>query len=356
MAEATISPTVMAVGDSQIHNAWLWQRELLRKAGKGFAAGATRVQVTITRAANTAAGAAVIAGAQIGLATRVGWDYAAKVATKGVGLIAKGLLHVARGVSWVMNKVGQGLAWFVGLFSQSAGDSISNGNAHFTAWRRNALSAGFDKVDQGTFMAYSAVTTRTASTAGRVFAGTVGTAAAINIVTGGAVAAKVAATVGPYAASLLGPVGLLATAAVGAIAGFLTWLFKRDEVHERAYDIAMSRVEVSEAKIEGLIVDLTADGGAVIKGDPDAVAAVMADPDAQRAVLRNAKLAQQQAPANNKPDPKLVTNAVVKEALRQEGLAVANNNGDFAKSQMDRMRTDLRSGDYPMPVSEQISA
>jgi hypothetical protein len=369
MAEATIDPTVISVEDLPGHRAWLWKRELLRKAAKGFGQGTTYVRVTFTRMAGTTAGAVLIAGSQIGLATRAGWNGAARVATKAAGLVARGVLQVARGVSWVVNKIGQGLSWFVGLFNKKAGENLANANARFTDWRNRSLNGVRDGVDEAVLVSHAAITSPTASAVGRTFAGVVGVAGIANVMTQGAVAAKVAVVAGPGAAMLLGPVGLLATGVVALVGGLFSWLFRKEEVMDRAADIweadeakKAAKVAVSEATIdpvvstEGLTVDLTAAGGAVIRGDADAVAAVMADPEAQREVLRNAKAAQAAAKANGKPDPKLVTNDVIKEALRLEGKAMLNADGEYAKNKMDDMRTRLRNGLHPMPVAEPVSA
>lgn len=368
MATATITPTVMAVEDSQIHRAWMWKRELLRKASKGFADGSTYVRVTFTRLANTTAGAVLIAGTQIGLATRVGWNAAARVATKGVGLLAKGVVKIAQGLSWVVDKIGRGLSWFAGLFGKKFGSDMANTNARFTAWRSASLARIAGSIDEKVIVAQAAITNATTSTFGRVFAGVAGVAGLANIATKGAVAAKVSTVVGAKAALLLGPVGLLATGAIALLGGLFAWLFRKEEVMERAYDIyteaeekKVAKAVISEAviaptAIENLTVDLTADGGAVISGDADAVAAVMADPEAQRQVLRNAKEAQIKARPNGKPDPSLVTPAAVAEALRLEGTATANADGTFSKTQSDRMRKLLQNGQRPLPVAEPISA
>ena len=142
MATATISPDVLVTPEhSRIHNAWLWMRELMRKAGKAFAQGAIKIRVTITQIATSATGLAIAAGTQLGLATRAGWNGAATVVTKGMGLVAKAAVKVAQGVSWVVDKIGKGFSWFVGLFNKKAGDSIAAGNERFTASGRSRWPA-----------------------------------------------------------------------------------------------------------------------------------------------------------------------------------------------------------------------
>jgi hypothetical protein len=349
MATATISPVVeMTAEHSRIHTAWLWMRELMRKARKGFASGAYKVRVTIIRAAGSTAAAVISAGTQIGLATRVGWDGAANLATKGLGLVAKGVVQIGRGASWVMDKIGKGFGWFAGLFSKKAGNAISDSNARFTGWRQNVLESAAAKIDGKVFIAHAAVTSKTASTVGRSYAGVLGVAGVANIATKGAVAAKAVSVLGPKAALLFGPVGLVATAVVGAVAGLFAWLFRRNEVATRAYEllvpeedkiVKMENVQTTEKG--DLIFDLTNDGGADIEGPSEMVDAVMSDPAAQAEAIMNAKLDQLKA-AGLLP----VDDTMIIAALVEEQKATPKADGTFAKGQMDRMRRLLRTGEY----------
>ena len=369
MAEVIISPDVLVTPEhSRIYRAWLWMRELMKKAAKGFASGATKIRVTITQVATSATGMAIAAGAQLGLATRAGWNGAATVVTKGMGLIARAAIKVAQAGSWVIDKIGKGLSWFVGLFNKRAGENIAAGNERFTIFRKVKLGVVLSKVEQQVFVARAAITHPMVSNVGRTYAGVVGVCAVTNVITGGAVAAKVAATAGPTIAMVLGPVGLLATGAIALVGGLLAWLFKRDEVLDQAAVLYYeSRVKIEAevevkappaARTEMLEVDLTEeDGTSKFKGGTETIDIVSATPESQADLLAANMSAQLKANGMKaKPLPGEVTPEVIKEALRLEGKAVLQANGEYAKNKMDTMRTLLRSGDHPMPVMEPISA
>jgi len=353
MAEVIITPADMPVGDSRIHNAWMWMRELMRKAAKGFAQGATKVRVTIAHyAASTAAGV-IAAGTQIGLATRAGWNGASAVATKGLGLVAKGALRIAHGASWVIDKIGRGFGWLVGLFNRKAGAAISNGNARFFQWRSQRLGAAYNKVDGVAFFARAAVTSKNASAIGRTTAGVIGLAGIANIATHGAVAAKAVSMIGPKAALLFGPVGLLATAAVGAIAGLFSWMFRRDEVMENAYDMltipqeampTAQSVPVPTEATKDITIDFTDDGGVIIKGESTHLAASTETAEALAKTIDNGKASQLMG-MGMLP----VTNDMVEASLRQSGAAPMAN-GQYSKKAMETRRRALREGHIPLPV------
>lgn len=250
MAETMTAPVTetMVIGDPAVRSKVLWLRELLKKAQMGFASGATKVRVLITRAANSTAAAALAAGAQIGLATRTGWNGGVRALTGGLGLLARGAIQIARAVSWVGHQVGRAVSWFVGLFNKNAGANLKANNQRFTDWRTSVLSAAVGKVHQTVFLARAAMTTKFASNPGRIVAGTLGIFGVANLISRGAVASHMVGYGAAKFALLLGPIGLLATAAVAVVGGLFAWLFRRQEVDARAYEM-LTEAHTKEATL-----------------------------------------------------------------------------------------------------------
>lgn len=245
MGETMTAPVTQTyvVGDPEVRSKMLWIRELMRKAKTGFTQGVSKVRVTITRVVQHSATAAVAAGAQIGLATRAGWNGAAHALTGGIGLAARGAIQVARAASWVGHQVGKVVGWFTGLFSKKAGKAVRDANQRFTDARSRYLDAARGKVKDATFIARAAITSKTASTVGRATAGVLGAGTLLNVVTKGAVVSKavgISATLGKVAGIAFGPAGLLVTGAVALLGGLGAWLFRRNEVTERAFEIIVN--------------------------------------------------------------------------------------------------------------------
>lgn len=337
MATATINPPTFTAEQARLHRAWLWMRELARKAAKGFGSSVYKVRNGIVRIANTSVAYTLAAGAQIGLATSAGWDRATRAVSNTLGFVAKRVIQVGRGISWLVDKVGKGLGWVAGLFSKRAGDSITTNNARFTAWRDQRLSSAAARVDGIAFAAHAAMTSRTASVIGRSFAGIVGVSAVANILTKGAVAAKVTASAGAKAAALLGPTGLLATAVVGIVGGLAAWFFRRAEVNARMQEIADEN---------SLTVDMTEDGGVRAKGGKKRVSDLLNDPKAA-AEARAAKEAEELLENNAMPRIPLeeITDEMVMESFRSNPVKPGRNNGtEYTDAQIDKRRNQIHLG------------
>lgn len=306
MALAAVAPETVEItvaGTSPTLNAWLWSRALLTKAQMGLVAGATRVKVMLTNALGTTAAAALAAGAQIGLATRSGWNTGAKVLTNVLGGIAKGALLVGKAISWVADKVGRAVAWFVGLFNKGAGESIRNANANFTAWRTAKIEGGKARIEAIKQVAVAAMTTKGVSTVGRIGAGVMGLGTIANLATHGAVAAQAAALpyIGGVTGLAFGPIGLLVTAGIALVGGLFSFLFRKDQVMERMEEIELEASAKLMGLNEELVVTLTPNGkgGAKmsVSGHPVLVRTIKSDPALAAEVAEAALKAETEAAA-----------------------------------------------------------
>jgi hypothetical protein len=260
---STITMETAGVSTSRAQTAWLWLKELARKARQTLESSYAKVRMTIGQVmGSTAAAVATVAGAAA-LATKRGWQTGVRVATRVVagalGLVTRGVGFIAKAFGWIF----KGAAKVIGLVNKDAAAWIENKVNGFNAWIDGKTATIRSTIDQYRLSAETMMTARTASGIGRIAAAGVAVGTLANLATSGVVAAKVGAVagVGPFAAAALtGPVGFLLIGAAAVIGGIVNWFFRKNEVAVRSQELAEER---EQNKVADLLRMMIASGATI---------------------------------------------------------------------------------------------